>query len=206
MLRRNVPPSRMPGNYDQLFKIQQQQQQQQQGTSVSQASGNANDDAPHGRTDIVKPLTSQLHSNGFSGGVSIATAAGCHRPHAVAQDVSASPHSAADTGSTKANGSTHWTDHQASGEGGSTGVHAAQDGMETAQRTVQAYSNGAATAPGTLTQPGAAPQAESARTALPRTVLLTDAVKKFLAKPVSGPHRPIFFDLETTGDTLVVCL
>ena len=32
-----------------------------------------------------------------------------------------------------------------------------------------------------------------------RSVNLSDAVREFLAKPVSGPYRPIFFDLETTG-------
>ena len=33
-----------------------------------------------------------------------------------------------------------------------------------------------------------------------RKVELSDAVKSFLAKAVSGPFRPIYFDLETTGD------
>ncbi|KAL3158651.1 hypothetical protein ABBQ32_011394 [Trebouxia sp. C0010 RCD-2024] len=42
-------------------------------------------------------------------------------------------------------------------------------------------------------------QAGSATTALPRSVQLSDPVREFLAKPVAGPHRPIFFDLETTG-------
>lgn len=35
--------------------------------------------------------------------------------------------------------------------------------------------------------------------ALPRSVQLTEAVRQFLANPVTGPCRPIFFDLETTG-------
>ena len=32
-----------------------------------------------------------------------------------------------------------------------------------------------------------------------REVMLSDEVKEFLAQPVSGPYRPIIFDLETTG-------
>lgn len=35
-----------------------------------------------------------------------------------------------------------------------------------------------------------------------RKVALSDEAKSFLAKPVSGPFRPIYFDLETTGDLL----
>ena len=42
-------------------------------------------------------------------------------------------------------------------------------------------------------------RAESATSASPRSVALSDAVRDFLAKPVAGPYRPIFFDLETTG-------
>ena len=42
-------------------------------------------------------------------------------------------------------------------------------------------------------------RAPESATAPPRSVELSDAVQEFLAKPVSGPHRPIFFDLETTG-------
>ena len=35
--------------------------------------------------------------------------------------------------------------------------------------------------------------------ALPRQLVLSDALKEFLQNPVKGPHRPIIFDLETTG-------
>ena len=42
-----------------------------------------------------------------------------------------------------------------------------------------------------------------AASALPRSVKLTEAVRDFLAKPVTGPCRPIFFDLETTGIELL---
>ena len=47
-------------------------------------------------------------------------------------------------------------------------------------------------------------RAEPARAA-PGPVELSDAVQEFLAKPVSGPYRPIFFDLETTGKQLLCC-
>ena len=36
------------------------------------------------------------------------------------------------------------------------------------------------------------------------TIPLSPEVKAFLDKPVSGPYRPIIFDLETTG--LILCL
>lgn len=42
-------------------------------------------------------------------------------------------------------------------------------------------------------------QAEFSAESSSRSVNLSDAVQEFLAKPVSGPYRPIFFDLETTG-------
>ena len=45
--------------------------------------------------------------------------------------------------------------------------------------------------------------AQSASNSPPRQVVLTDAVKEFLAKPVTGPYRPIVFDLETTGNELL---
>ena len=36
------------------------------------------------------------------------------------------------------------------------------------------------------------------------TIPLSPEVKAFLERPVSGPYRPIIFDLETTG--LIMCL
>ena len=36
-----------------------------------------------------------------------------------------------------------------------------------------------------------------------REVILNDEVKDFLAQPVSGPWRPIIFDLETTGTAIL---
>ncbi len=38
-----------------------------------------------------------------------------------------------------------------------------------------------------------------------REVMLSDEVKDFLAQPVSGPCRPIIFDLETTGKEIPEC-
>jgi len=38
-----------------------------------------------------------------------------------------------------------------------------------------------------------------------REVMLSDAVKDFLAQPVNGPCRPIIFDLETTGTEIPEC-
>ena len=40
---------------------------------------------------------------------------------------------------------------------------------------------------------------QSASPLLQREVVLSDAVREFLDKPVKGPYRPIIFDLETTG-------
>lgn len=40
---------------------------------------------------------------------------------------------------------------------------------------------------------------QQGKPALPRQLVLSDAVQEFLQNPVKGPHRPIIFDLETTG-------
>lgn len=53
--------------------------------------------------------------------------------------------------------------------------------------------------------PSAGSHAEPAMAAAPGQVELSAAVQEFLAKPVAGPYRPIFFDLETTGRHLFCC-
>ncbi len=60
------------------------------------------------------------------------------------------------------------------------------------------------------TQPGAAlHESYAPRPAqhgeMSKEVILSDEVKDFLSQPVSGPFRPIIFDLETTGSEIPEC-
>ena len=83
--------------------------------------------------------------------------------------------------------------------GANSGLPSASPTSDSAGSNAQQYGKTSHSATLTQAESPSGPRAKSATSASPRSVELSEAVREFLAKPVSGPHRPIFFDLETTG-------
>ena len=184
MHRRSSVPYR-PANIDQLFNINKGHQQPQHTPANQQlASSNAvattglpsnaptdNDAQQYGNSTAATGDESHALGSNHDSSVDLSVS---HR-----QELHANGNIASSRGRNRATSDSHASAADASApQSDGPSAHSA--------RLTQAESSSGS-------------RAESATSASPRSVELSDAVQEFLEKPVSGPYRPIFFDLETTG-------
>ena len=183
MHRRSSVPYR-PANIDQLFNINNGHQQPQHNppsqhsassTAVATSSASTDNDAEqYGNTTSGTAATGdEFHALGST------QASPVHYLLTHPQELHSNGKIVSRQGSTRAASASHASLTDASAP------HSYESSAGSASLNQAELSSGSC--------------AESATSASLRSVELSDAVQEFLAKPVSGPYRPIFFDLETTG-------